>query len=159
MSPVVLAFYALTATWLVLKYRYLINATKASSGIDWRLIGELTNAVCVGVALTVAPYLKVVDGNAWCPDIYVPPLATAALLIGVLAPLFDPCVLHPASSVLSSVLTCTYLGLGDCWGLGSVIAASGVVVVLIRVLAEEPETTLDEHMRQFLLRIKGHNQK
>lgn len=139
-SPVVIGFYAATAIWLVLKYRYLISTAQNKKAFDWRVAGELANAVAIGSSVAVAPYLPIVDDSAWCPDIQIPPLSTAAVLIGALGPLFNPQQIHPASAVVSAAITAAYLGVGSCTGLASIVTTTGLLVLLVR-LAEYRNAT------------------
>ncbi len=132
-SPVVLAFYTGAAVWLVLKYRYLISTASGRKAFDWRFFGELLNAIVIGVAVAVAPHLPLLDDNAWCPDIKIPPLSAAALLFGSLGPLFDPKQVHPFAAVAAAALTTAFLGVGSCWGLGSIVATTGLLIAFIRV--------------------------
>ncbi|MBN22920.1 MAG: hypothetical protein CL678_16665 [Bdellovibrionaceae bacterium] len=132
-SPIVLGFYAATAIWLVLKYRYLISTAQNRKAFDWRVAGELLNAVAIGVSVAVAPYLPIIDDTAWCTDIEIPPLSTAAVLVGALGPLFDPGQITPASAVVASGITTAYLGVGSCTGLASIVATTGLLVALVRV--------------------------
>jgi len=133
LSPIVIGFYTGTAIWLVLKYRYLLNSAAGNKAFDWRVGGELANAVAIGFSVAVAPYLPVVDDTAWCPDISIPPLSSAAVLIAALGPLFDPAQIHFSAAVCAAAITAAYLGLGSCWGLTSIIATTGVIVTLIRI--------------------------
>ncbi|MBN19744.1 MAG: hypothetical protein CL678_00550 [Bdellovibrionaceae bacterium] len=132
-SPVVLGAWTATVIWLVLKYRLLLNHIKKKQPIDWRAAGELLNAIAIGTAVAVAPYLQVLENEAWCPDIQIPPLAAVAVVVGAVGPLFDPNYITPATAVVASIFTTTYLALGDCWGLGSIVAAFGIIVAMIRV--------------------------
>lgn len=132
-SPVVIGLYAATAIWLVLKYRYLISTAQNRRAFDWRVAGELANAVAIGSSVAVAPYLPIFNDTAWCPDIRIPPLSTAAVLIGALGPLFDPKQIHPASAVVASGITVSYLGVGSCVGLASIVTTAGALVFLVRV--------------------------
>lgn len=132
-SPVVLGFYTGTAIWLVIKYRYLINTARGVQAFDWRVAGELANAVVIGAAITVAPNVPVFEDSAWCPQINIPPLSAAALIVAALGPLFDPQQIHPATAVVAALITAAYLGVGSCWGLGSIVATTGVVILLVRI--------------------------
>ncbi|MBN19830.1 MAG: hypothetical protein CL678_00985 [Bdellovibrionaceae bacterium] len=141
-APPVVAFYALGAMWLVVKYRILL----ANKSPPLYMLAEVAPAVTVAMTVVVAPHVPI-GSEPLCADLVVSPLATASLLVGVLAPLFSHDLFWPGTSVVSAILAACYASRNGCVSIAASAAGASAVAILIRVhwlLHGCPTTTMYE---------------
>lgn len=141
-APPVVAFYALGTIWLIVKYRVLL----ANKSPPLYMLAEIAPALAVAATTVVAPHVPF-GSEPWCADLSVPPLATAALLVSVLAPLFSHTLFWPGASVVSAVFAACYAGRSGCVSTAAATAGAGAVAALIRLHWLKngcPDTTMYE---------------
>jgi len=139
-APPVVAFYAVAAMWLVIKYRMLL----ANMSPPLYMLAEVAPALAVATTTVVAPNVPF-GAEPWCAEMHVPPLSTAALLVSVMAPLFSHTLFWPGASVVSAILAAAYAGRAGCVSTSAATAGSAAVAILVRLhwhLRGCPETTM-----------------
>lgn len=135
-------FYALGVMWLIVKYRTLL----ANRSPPLYMLAEVGPALAVTAATVVAPNVPFGD-EPWCPALHIPPLATSALLLSVMAPLFSHVLFWPGAAVVSAILTTAYAGRAGCVSTAAATAGTAAIATLVRLhwyTKGCPETTIYE---------------